>query len=271
VERTLRRVRRLCRTSTSFARRGPDFVIVGAQRGGTTSLYSYLLEHPLVAGPGEKEVHYFDLNFARGRRWYLAHFPTAAHARGLTLGEATPYYLFHPLVPARLARELPQARLIALLRDPVDRALSHYHHEVRLGDETLPLEEALDREPERLRGEAERMASDSGYLSVAHQHFSYVARGLYAEQLERWWQHVPRERVLVVRSEDLFANPGAVYEEVVEFLGLPAHRPSSFPRCNAGTYDAADERIRSRLAALFAPHNERLEQLLGRSFGWTTP
>jgi Sulfotransferase domain len=267
----LRRARRLWCVGTSFLRRGPDFVIIGAQRGGTTSLYSYLLGHPLIEGPRAKELHYFDLEFSRGRRRYLANFPVAARSRHLTLGEATPYYLFHPHVPARLAQELPNARLIALLRDPVDRALSHYHHEVRLGVETLPLLEALDREDERLRGEEARMAADPGYRSVAHQHFSYVARGRYADQLDRWWRHVPPERLLVLRSEDLFTRPHALYDEVLEFLGLPAYTPTAFPTENGGVYAAADATVRRQLAEAFASHTERLESLLGRSFGWTSP
>src|SRR5262249_27856015 len=151
-----------------------DFVIIGTQRGGTTSLYRYLIDHPDVAGAMlTKEVHYFDTNLRRGPGWYRAFFPTKAArdrhrrrtGRELVAGEASPYYLFHPLVPDRAHELLPDAKLVVMLRDPVERAFSHHGHEVELGYEQLGFAEALDREPERLAGELERMRADPAYVS----------------------------------------------------------------------------------------------------------
>ncbi|HXS47682.1 MAG TPA: sulfotransferase domain-containing protein, partial [Solirubrobacterales bacterium] len=171
----------------------PDFLIIGAQKGGTTSLHAYLSEHRRVSPSSTKEVHFFDHAYDRGLGWYRAHFQRSAKAPLSLSGEATPYYLFHPLVPARVAETLPESRLIVILRDPVDRAFSHHNHELALGFEDLPFEEAIEREPERLEGEQERILEDPGYRSFAHQHHSYVSRGRYAEQLERWLAHVPPE------------------------------------------------------------------------------
>src|SRR5439155_3447898 len=157
---------RACTVRTSAIRMLPDYLIIGAQRAGTTSLYLYLTQHPCVApvviGKG---VHYFDVDFAKGPGWYRGHFPVAARRylsrvgrdRPLITGEGSPYYLFHPLVPERVAALLPEARLIALLRDPVERAYSHYQHFVERGIETLTFEQALEAEPERLKGEVERL------------------------------------------------------------------------------------------------------------------
>ena len=243
--------------------RPPDFVIVGAQRAGTTSLFRYLAAHPDVAVPGEKELHFFDLGFARGGDWYRQQFPVD----GVT-GEATPYYLFHPHAPRRLAAALPVAKLIVLLRDPVERAVSHYKHEVATGFEPLAFEEAVAREEERLLGEAERLEADETYYSFAHQHWTYVARGRYAEQLERWFSLVARERVLVLRSEDLYADPAAALAETLAFLGLEPWTPSSFERYNATEAMELPTDLRRRLRASLADDTARLEALLGREMGW---
>ena len=170
----------------------PGFVILGAQKAGTTSLHEYLCEHPLASSSTVKEVHYFDLAYERGPAWYRAHFQIPRRADEIA-GEASPYYLFHPLVPARVARDLPEARLIVLLRNPIERAYSHHNHERALGFEKLGFVEAIECEPERLRGEEERLAGERGYRSFAHQHHGYLARGRYADQLERWLAHVERE------------------------------------------------------------------------------
>jgi len=262
---------------TSWARVSPDLLIVGAMRGGTTTLYHYLVRHPAVVGAVfDKEVHYFDLHHADGPGWYRARFPTrwSVDRLGRRVGgsvqvaEATPYYLFHPLVPARVAAELPHVRAIALLRDPAERAWSHYRHEVDLGYESLPFDEAMDREPERLAGLEERMRRDPSFTTAAHQHHSYLARGRYAEQLERWFDVMPRQRVLVLRSEDLYAQPAATFARVLAFLELPAWSPGRFRTLNAATSTDMPPATRARLRAYFRPHDERLADLLGTDVWW---
>ncbi len=148
----------------------PRFLIIGAQRSGTTSRYEYRLVHPRVAPAARKEIHCFDLRFDKGMDWYRAQFPDCAG--GLVTGEASPYYVFHPHVPERVRRHLPDVKLITLLRNPVDRAYSHYQHEVRLEREPLSFEEATEREGERLDGELDRMLEDESYYSLRHQHYS---------------------------------------------------------------------------------------------------
>jgi hypothetical protein len=255
--------------ATSFARPLPGFLILGAQKAGTTALYAYLRWHPQITGPSWKEVSYFDRHYGRGRRWYRGHFPV--RSRGRLVGEASPGYLFHPLAPERVAATVPGAKLIALLRDPVDRALSHYHHEVALGREPLSFEDALDAETERTRGEAERLAREPGYWSPAWWDHTYLARGRYAEQLERWLAVFPREQLLVLASEELAAEPGAVYARVLEFLGAPRHELESYPRVYEQAYAEMRADTRRRLVDYFAEPNQRLYELLGRDFGWQAP
>jgi hypothetical protein len=261
--------------ATAAARPLPGFLIIGAQKAGTTALYSYLREHPAIAGPPWKEVSFFDRHFWRGDAWYRGHFPNRLYLRRMRtrtgvepiVGEASPSYVFHPLAPQRVAALVPDVRLIVLVRNPIDRALSHYHHEVALGREALRFEEALEQEETRLEGEPARML-DPRYFSHAWWNFTYLSRGRYAEQLERWLEIFPRERLLVVPSEDLLDRPDETYGHVLEFLGAPPHELDSYPRIFSRDYAEMDPGTRDRLRDSFAEPNRRLYELMGRDLGW---
>lgn len=261
---------------TAGQRRLPDFLIAGAMKAGTTSLFGYLAGHPECLPSSTKEVHYFDKNFARGERWYRLHFPrnrASAGPRhdGSLCFESSPYYMFDPRVPERVRRELPAAKIIFLLRNPSDRAFSHYQHSVLRGREPLTFEQAIEAEPERLAGEEERMVNDPGYESPAHQHFSYLARGVYVDQLARWRAHFPDEQLLILPSEELFRSPRQAFAKTLAFLGLQPWEPAEFQNLYAGRYrDAIHPETRRRLERYFAPHNERLTTFLGQSFDWTS-
>jgi Sulfotransferase domain len=255
------------RRASVSRRRLPEFLIIGAQKAGTTSLHAYLCEHPYVLPSTKKEVHFFDHEFHRGSAWYRAHFKRTPGPRVLS-GESTPYYLFHPAVPARVAAVMPGCRLIVILRNPVDRAFSHHNHERALGFERLDFEEAIAAEPQRLAGEEGRLLSDARYRSFAHQHHSYLSRGRYAEQLARWYEHFDRDRLLVLSAEDLFAEPERVVREAQEFLGLTPVRPVDLSARNARAYAPIDADARAVLREGLEPHNRRLYELVGRDFGW---
>jgi hypothetical protein len=255
----------------------PDFLIVGAQRCGTTSLFRDLAEHPAVVPPlFQKGIHFFDMHYGHGPRWYRGHFPVRAlaerrvartGARPVT-GEASPYYVFHPLAPARIARDLPGVKLVLLLRDPVERAFSAHRQETARGFETEPFERALDLEPVRLAGEVEKMLADPAYVSFSHQHHAYLARGHYAEQVARLFDLVGRDRVLVLDSAAFFETPEQVWERVLAFLGLPPWRPATFGQHNARPSRPLPAQLRARLDDYFAPHDERLAELLGEVPSW---
>jgi hypothetical protein len=255
----------------------PQFIIIGAQKAGTTSLYEYLVRHPGVASAKTKEVHFFDQHFFRGLGWYWNQFPgvwsrlTSPYRikHGVITGEASPYYMPHPNAPRRIKQFVPHAKLIVLLRNPIDRAYSHYKLRARRGREHIgTFEEAIDAEAERLNGEWEKMIADEKYYSINHQRFSYLERGHYAEQLERWFALFSREQFLILKSEELFEDPPAVYGQVTEFLGLPLHQLQDFQKFNSATYTEMNPATRERLQKYFAPHNARLQELLGRDFGW---
>lgn len=267
------------RQATSSRRVLPDFMIIGAAKSGTTSLFEYLVQHPNVLAPYTKEVHYFDYKYERGVNWYLRHFPTRAEMAAVrertgapaVTGEATPYYLFHPLAAERAASLLPDAKLICLLRNPVDRAVSSYYNQVRIGKEHLPLDEALARETSRMAGEEDKLLEDPRHSEFRHKYYSYQSRGLYAQQLRRWLQHYPASRLRVWSAEQFFESPGEVFDEVIRYLELPPWRPAEFRVFNSrNNREPIDPELRRRLAEYFRPYNQELYDLLGRRFDWDT-
>jgi hypothetical protein len=266
----LKRDRRfvLRRASAAF-RMTPSFFILGAMKAGTSSLFDYLCQHPDILPPLRKEVHFFTRGWDAGKGfdWYRAHFPRRARRRrGCLTGEATPGYLYDPEVPRRIARHRPDAKLIVVLRNPVDRAISQYLHETRFGRETLPLEEAMTREDERLARAAS--AGDAGQETLLHA--SYKRRGEYAPQISRVLEHFDRDQLLVLTSDELFADPRAATLACFEFLGLPAPQAA----LRFGIANAAPSRVeihpvlRARLERHFAPHNRELARLLRRDLPW---
>lgn len=278
MRRAIRSGARVLGGATAAQRVLPDFLVIGAQRAGTTTLYHYLVRHPQVLGAiGDKEVHHFDLHDGDGLSAYRASFPrrstverAARRAGGqVVVGEATPYYLFHPAVPARVRSALPDVRLVAVVRDPLQRAWSHHRHEVELGHEDVSFEEALEREDERLSGEEERLVSDAGAVSFAHQHYSYVARGRYLEQLERWWSVFPPEQLLLIKSEDLHGDPASPLRAIEEHLGIATWAPPVWRPYNASSGGSSmAPSTRERLKETFAPWNRRLAEATGVEWGW---
>lgn len=270
---------------TAPFRTGPDFLLIGAKRGGSTSLYFALLEHPQVMPlfpsarllPKDnhtKGVHYFDTHYSMGDVWYRSHFPATVRRSGKVVGEGSPYYLFHPLAAERAARDVPAARILLVLRDPVERAFSHYRERRRQDAEELDtFEAALAAEDGRLGGEQSRIVSEPGYVSYAHEQQSYRAQGEYAPHLRRWMDHFPADQFHVLAAEDFYADPQAACDGVARFLGL---RPAPLPPSAAKPWNAAPssklaDSTRRSLAEHYAPFNADLEELLGRELPWTRP
>jgi hypothetical protein len=266
----------------------PDFLVIGAKRGGTTSLYFHLLRHPAVLPlfPSGRVPHkrsetkglrFFDLRYSLGERWYRSHFPLEATRRVRELrgngrsaaGEATPNYLSHPLAAARAAAALPTVKIVALLRDPVERCYSHYREQRRNGVEALAFEDALDAEPGRVAGEEERLRRDPSYVSFALQHQAYVGQSEYDIGLARWLDVFPRDQVLVDTSERYYARPEVVIARIADFLGLPRAEVSAPTAMNAAPGRPLDPATRRRLDEHFAPHNAALEAMLGQTFRWS--
>lgn len=262
---------------TSAQRMTPSFIIVGAQRCGTTSLYKTLANHPhVLPAVLHKGIHYFDTDYGRGFDWYRGHFPlrqsairrARRHGANVLTGESSPYYMFHPLSAARIARDLPGVKIIVMLRDPAERAYSAYTHEAARGFESESFSRALELEPTRLAGEEERLIADPTYRSHHHQHHAYVTRGQYVDQVERLEALFDREHLCVIDSDDLFLDAGPVLDRIFRFLGFPSPSPEHFQRRNARPRSTMPDSIRRQLHDHFEPYDERLAKWWDRTPSW---
>jgi Sulfotransferase domain len=250
----------------------PDFFIIGTAKGGTNSLYNLLTRHPHVEPAALKGLQYFSKHFDQGVEWYRGQFPPPRwkDGRRSSTGEATPRYLYHPLVPERMAEVVPQARLIALLRNPVDRTYSHYHERVSDMRETRSFEEAIEAEKEWMSGKEDGPPEHEPRGGVERPTFPYLEMGIYVDQLLRWSKFFSNEQMLVLKSEDFFERELDTLKVVLDFLDLPDWEPEEAPKIhNKGHYkQKMDPAIRQWLEDYFKPHNRRLYEYLGVDFGW---
>jgi hypothetical protein len=276
IRRAKAQIRPLYRKLTNARRGLPDFVIIGAQKAGTTSLMRYLQSHPdVVSEPGVGEVHFFDNNWQRGEHYYRAHFPLRRtierrhqHSGHETVtGEKSPFYLFHPLVPERAHRIIPNVKLVVLLRNPVQRAASQHRMNTNMGIETLALKEAIEAEPARIEPSFREISAGGSFTSgLPAARFSYVSRGRYVEQLHRWLAFYPREQLLILRSEDLADDPETTFATTLEYLGLAPHRPEFVQHNRARRAYAIEPEVAARLEELLREPNQRLAEEFGISW-----
>jgi hypothetical protein len=274
----------------------PDFLIVGAMRSGTTTLFRLLAAHPEIGGAPGKEIRFFDLHFDRGLDWYQGRFSPVAGCR--LIGEASQTYMYDPVASKRLLALLPHAKLIAILRDPVDRAYSHYWLNKARGREPLDFSHALGEESARI-----------GRDPISRYLYSYVDRGRYHVQLQRLSDPLDDAHLHVVLFDDLRDDPAATYRELCRFLhvddsfvpGLLGERINAYQEVRSlrlrrltktlkrrGTtvakrasgllgalnrrrtfYPPMSSDIRDRLAKVFREDNLALARWLGRDLHWT--
>ncbi len=282
TRRRINMMRIALRTPMAGGRSWPDFIVIGTQRGGTSSLFKYLSFHPEIVPSVRKEIEYFNRYLSEhGPKWYRSHFPSEARRRrALQAGrpfatfEASPTYLDHPHTPAAVARLMPDLKLIVLLRDPLARAHSHYEHMVRLGMEPFPFAQAVRFEEDRIGEERSKVFADPLYYSRPYTRYCYAYRGFYADHLGRWLDHFDRAQLLALRSEDFYSDPAASLGRILSFIGVdPDWRPAEFANFSyrsgqKADYEEMDAASRRFLEEKFGPHNERLIKLLGPEFSW---
>ena len=251
----------------------PSFLIIGAARSGTTSLYEYLIQHPLVLPAAGKEVYFFDKKFDNGINWYKSFFPfkwkkTKLKNHKAITGEATPRYLHHPHCPKRVHTFFPKMKLIVLLRNPIDRAYSHYQMEYDHGHESLSFEKSVQEEDMRIKNELEKMEKNENYYSVDFYRKSYKTRGIYVTQLQNWFTYFPREQFLIIKSEDFYNDPEKIYEQVLHFLNLPSFKLKNYKQYKMRKYSTMKAETKNFLENFFHPYNEQLSMLIGKDFEW---
>ena len=238
----------------------PNFIIIGSQRCGTTSLYTYLAQHPQILTPIKKEMDFFSWHFDRGIDWYLAHFPPMPAGEQFLTGEASPSYFDSLEAPERLYSAFPEAKLIVLLRNPVDRAISQFYRLTDLNWEVRSFDRAISDEIERLN-------QNPAYI-IGEEPGNYLARGRYVEFMKNWRAFFPKEQLLILKSEDFYAGAAATVKQVLEFLDLPEYQLPEYQNANPGSYQPISDSVRCWLSDYFTPYNKELEQYLGRKLDW---
>ena len=255
----------------------PIFVIVGAQKSGTTSLYRYLIKHPFIYPTfKKKEPHFFDIDFSKGLFWYRSFFPTKIFKfilekicrRDVIIGEKSPYYILHPHVPKRLYSINQNIKIIILLRNPVDRTYSHYFHSRTTGVETLSFEKALEKEEKRINGEFEKIIENENYVSRVFPGVAYKTRSIYINQIKNWFKYFPKEQILIIRSEELFKDPQKIMNTTFKFLGIPICKIKIFKKFHSETRERMDPNTRVYLINYFKLFNQQLYKYLERDFKW---
>ena len=241
----------------------PDFLIVGATKCGTSSLNYYLSHHPQILFSHKKELDFFWKYFHQGMDWYLSHFPTISDRSNFLTGEATPNYLRFPIVAQRIKKYCPDSKLIILLRNPVDRAVSWHYHKSNRGLTNDSLEQAITKEIKLLE-----TLSESDIVNIGFNDPDNIITSLYYYQIKAWMEYLPRQQFLILKSEDFYSYPGIIMEKVFTFLGLPSHKIDQYPKINVGSYHSIDQELRRTLSEYFQPYNKLLEEYLNIQFIW---
>jgi len=240
----------------------PNFLIIGQAKCGTSSLYKYLTQHPQILPAIEKEIRFWSHNFTKGLDWYLAHFPAISAEQNFLTCEATPGYLDSREAALSVFREFPRMKLIVLLRNPVDRIVSHYYMCAKQNRDNRSVEKAI------LSG-LKVMTTKSNGNSAHNVNFNnYLKRSQYIEPLRRWMELFPKKQFLILRSEDLFITPATTINQVFEFLEVEPYQLQEYPKKNSGSYPPIPESIRRTLSDYFLPYNQQLEEYLDRKFNW---
>lgn len=269
----------LFRGLTKWIRIDPTFIIIGAGRSGTTALYDYLTKNKDGFEAPTKELHFFDEYFDKGIKWYRGNFPTIFHKfylenilnRKIIVGEATATYFHNPLVTKRIASTIPHVKLIVMLRNPVDRAHSHYKRRYERGGENNSFEDVIEKGLTYLQ-----QKKDNEILDKVPQQYlshSYISRGLYYEQLKIWTKYFLKSQIFLIKSEDFFDDPSSVLYKVYKFLGKKNVDLKNISNLkinkNIGGYNRKlDQNLRKKLTNFYKPHNEKLNKFWNVDFSW---
>lgn len=244
----------------------PNFMIIGTVKGGTSSLYSYLTKHPLVLPAVNKELHFFNLNFHKGIDWYLSQFPAIPEQHNFATGEATPNYIYSAEAASKLFSYFPKIKLIAILRNPVERAVSHYYMLKQQGIEKRSFKKVIAVETKRLQKIINKSPISADALRSIKP--KYLSFGLYLYFIQEWMNIFPREQFLILKSEDMYENPAATTKKVFDFLDLPNYQLLEYKQYFPGSYSPINIDLRCQICELFQPHNQKLEEYLGIKFNW---
>lgn len=229
----------------------PNFIIVGAAKSGTTSLYNYLTQHPQVVPALKKEINYWNGYKPFGLKWYRGNFPIISNKK--ITGEASINYLKFPHIAEKIFKDFPKVKIIILLRNPVDRIFSDYNYQKNFNKrESLTFEEALTFEEFRFKAP-----------------FHYRINSIYIEQIKPYFEVFPKDQIKILDFDELVISPQFVMDEVCKFLKIPKKNDWKFKIYNKLEYDQKiNPSTKSWLSDFFKPYNEQLFKFLGKRFNW---
>ena len=268
---------RAYRTMTNSKRLLPDFLIIGFQKCGTTTLFDYLDNCPNIGMASKKEVHFFDFSYWRNVSWYRAQFPFKSKKKKFEeknrelflIGEASPLYIFHPLVPKRIKKILPTAKLIVIMRNPVDMAYSHYQHYKRRGLEKMSFEETIDDDKRRFSIIMDKFQNDEiRDYNVSEILFPYISMAIYAKYIKNWLEIFPKNQFLFLKTEDLDKDASVEFKKIFEFIKIPSFDIKYEGKRNVGSYSPMKSTTRDQLLEFYKPFNQELEKILETKFQW---
>ena len=253
----------------------PDFIIIGVGRGGTTSCFHYLSQHPSIIGSAYDEIGFFDENYHLGINWYRSMFPTKflkkkivnKYGKCLTY-DVTPSYIRKPWVARRIKELFPEIKLIVILRNPIDRAYSHYHLSLRSGSEKSSFEEITEEDMKIFQKfeNTNSMIDDEyfrNYIAKTH-----LGRGFYAQQLKIWFELFDRKQILILSSEELSTKTNETMNKIFQFLDLPKYEIPDIVKQNTGDYSKMKTDTRKKLILFYSKYNQDLFKLLNQKFDW---
>ena len=251
----------------------PDFLIIGAAKSGTSSLYEYLNHHPLILPCVVKEPNYFTVYYDRGLDWYKSCFPYKVQkiftqGKKLITGEATARYYWYPFAAEHAHRVIPKAKIILLLRNPIDRSYSHYKMRFNNRKVKQSFEEEIRDEPKNLEGEWGKMLNDESYFSFKFNSNGYLSKGLYINYVKKWFEFFPKNQILVIKAEDFFSDPEKITNQTLEFLGMRPFKLKKYEIMRKGLESQLKPETRQKLVEYFKPYNQHLYKFLERDFGW---
>ena len=252
----------------------PNFIVIGVGRGATTTLHHNLSKNPCLHSAAYDEAGFFDDNFHLGESWYRSLFPTKFTKNKIIKNynhflsyEVTPSYIRKPWVARRIKKLLPNVKLIAILRNPVDRAYSHYNMGVNESNHKRSFEEVIKMDLDLLeRSKESKSDSDTYFKTIVEK--SYLARGFYAEQLKFWFKLFDKKQIHITTTENLAANPNETFNEIFNFLDIANFKISNLENKRKGNYSPLDKDIKFQLTSFFKPYNEELYKLIGKNFNW---
>lgn len=268
---------RTSRTITSSSRLLPDFIIIGYHKCGTTSLYDYICQHPNIGSASRKEIHYFDLSFWRGIGWYRTHFPTIYEKNNIEkktnnkflTGEASPLYVIHPKIPGRIYDILPKVKIIILLRNPIDRAYSHFQNANLANQESINFEKTIEIDDERWDILLQNLQSDLIFdHNMKKFKIPYRSFGKYIEHIKQWYDVFPKEQIQILTLEELENDLPGTLKKVFEFLNVPDFKIKDIEKKNVRKYDKMLPETRKLLIEYYKPYNKKLEEFLNMKFNW---